>query len=63
MLCNAFIHFLDNRVVPNTIHAAFMKAAQYFNIKLVTVPIDPITLQVDIKKVKRAITKNTVMVK
>lgn len=39
-----------------------MKAAGYFKIKLVTVPIDPITFKVDIKKVKRAITKNTVMV-
>lgn len=39
-----------------------MKAANYFNIKLITIPIDPITLKVDIKKVKRAITKNTVMV-
>lgn len=39
-----------------------MKAAYYFKIKLVTVPIDPVTLKVDIKKVKKAITKNTVMV-
>lgn len=46
-----------------TIHAAFMKAASYFNIKLVTVPVDPVTLKVDIKKVSRAITKNTVMVR
>lgn len=50
------------RVVPDTIHAAFMKASNYFKIKLVTVPIDPVTLKVDTKKVERAITKNTVMV-
>ncbi|CEG67498.1 Putative Sphingosine-1-phosphate lyase [Rhizopus microsporus] len=49
-------------VVPVTIHAAFMKAASYFNIKLVTVPVDPVTLKVDIKKVSRAITKNTIMI-
>ncbi|KAI8072194.1 sphingosine-1-phosphate lyase [Gilbertella persicaria] len=49
-------------VVPETIHAAFMKAAYYFKIKLVTVPIDPVTLKVDIKKLERAITKNTVMI-
>ncbi|KAG1055962.1 hypothetical protein G6F43_002107 [Rhizopus delemar] len=49
-------------VVPDTIHAAFMKAASYFNIKLVTVPVDPITLKVDLKRVSRAITKNTVMI-
>ncbi|KAI8973410.1 sphingosine-1-phosphate lyase [Mycotypha africana] len=49
-------------VVPDTIHAAFMKASNYFKIKLVTVPIDPVTLKVDIKKVERAITKNTIMI-
>jgi sphinganine-1-phosphate aldolase len=40
-----------------------MKAASYFNIKLVTVPVDPVTLKVDIKKVSKAITKNTIMVR
>ncbi|KAI8638484.1 sphingosine-1-phosphate lyase [Parasitella parasitica] len=49
-------------VVPDTIHAAFMKAASYFRIKLITVPIDPMTLKVDVKKMERAITKNTVMI-
>ncbi|KAG2214042.1 hypothetical protein INT46_004957 [Mucor plumbeus] len=49
-------------VVPNTIHAAFMKAASYFKIKLITIPIDPVTLKVDVKKMERAITKNTVMI-
>lgn len=39
-----------------------MKAASYFKIKLITIPIDPVTLKVDVKKVERAITKNTVMV-
>ncbi|CAO3614694.1 unnamed protein product [Mucor fragilis] len=49
-------------VVPDTIHAAFMKAANYFKIKLITIPIDPVTLKVDVKKMERAITKNTVMI-
>lgn len=48
--------------MPDTIHAAFMKAANYFKIKLITIPIDPVTLKVDVKKMERAITKNTVMV-
>ncbi|KAF9365513.1 hypothetical protein BGX34_009756 [Mortierella sp. NVP85] len=48
-------------VVPVTIHAAFDKAASYFGMKLIHVPIDPVTMQVDIKAVKRAITKNTVL--
>lgn len=52
-----------NRVVPDTIHAAFMKAASYFKIKLITIPIDPVTFKVDVKKMERAITKNTVMVR
>ncbi|SAM03489.1 hypothetical protein [Absidia glauca] len=49
-------------VVPITIHAAFMKAAGYFNIKLITVPVDPITYKVDIHRMAKAITKNTVMI-
>lgn len=50
------------RVVPDTIHAAFMKASGYFNIKLIMIPVDPVTCQVDVKKVARAITRNTIMV-
>ncbi|CAO3611851.1 unnamed protein product [Cunninghamella blakesleeana] len=49
-------------VVPVTIHAAFMKAAGYFNIKLITIPVDPVTYKVDVKKMARAITSNTVMI-
>ncbi|KAG0199733.1 hypothetical protein BGX28_007019 [Mortierella sp. GBA30] len=48
-------------VVPVTIHAAFDKAASYFGLKLIHVPIDPVTMQVDINAVKRAINKNTVL--
>lgn len=60
VLYRIFIHIC--RVVPETIHAAFMKAAGYFNIKLVLVPVDPKTYQVDVKRVARAITRNTIMV-
>nr|CAG8535919.1 10233_t:CDS:10 [Entrophospora candida] len=49
-------------VVPDTIHAAFDKAASYFNIKLVHIPIDHITCRVDIKALGRAINKNTIMI-
>jgi sphinganine-1-phosphate aldolase len=49
-------------VVPITAHAAFDKGADYFNIKLIHVPVDPITGQVDLKKVRRAINRNTVLV-
>ncbi|ORX49165.1 sphingosine-1-phosphate lyase [Hesseltinella vesiculosa] len=49
-------------VVPVTIHAAFNKAAEYFNIKLIAIPVDPVTLKVDLNQMARAITSNTVMI-
>ncbi|CAG8606629.1 25032_t:CDS:2 [Gigaspora margarita] len=49
-------------VVPDTIHAAFDKAAGYLKIKLTHVPLDPVTLRVDTKAVRRAINKNTIMI-
>ncbi|RHZ88506.1 hypothetical protein Glove_22g74 [Diversispora epigaea] len=49
-------------VVPDTIHAAFDKAADYFNIKIVHVPIDPVTCRVDTVAMSRAINKNTIMI-
>ncbi|KAJ3416545.1 hypothetical protein HDV05_001282 [Chytridiales sp. JEL 0842] len=48
-------------IAPVTIHAAFDKAASYFNIKLVHIPIDSQTGKVDLKKVANAINKNTIM--
>lgn len=47
-------------VVPITAHAAFDKAAHYFNIKMVKVPLkDDLTL--DVEKYKAAFTDNTVV--
>jgi glutamate/tyrosine decarboxylase-like PLP-dependent enzyme len=40
-----------------------MKAAGYFNIKIITIPVDPVTYKVDVKAMARAITRNTVMVR
>ena len=63
MIVNLFENLIyDNRVVPETIHAAFDKAAGYFGIKIVKIPIDPITYRVDVKAVGRAVNKNTIMV-
>lgn len=42
------------RIVPVTAHAAFDKGAAYLGIKVHTIPVDPNTRQVDIKRVKRA---------
>lgn len=39
-----------------------MKAAGYFNIKLITVPVDPVTMKADVKRMGRAINRNTVMI-
>ncbi|KAJ3348747.1 hypothetical protein GGF32_006029 [Allomyces javanicus] len=48
-------------VVPETIHAAFDKAAHYFGIKIVKIPLgDDFRVRLDL--VKRAITKNTIMI-
>uniref|UniRef100_A0A8C5PR50 Sphingosine-1-phosphate lyase 1 n=1 Tax=Leptobrachium leishanense TaxID=445787 RepID=A0A8C5PR50_9ANUR len=48
-------------VAPVSAHAAFDKAASYFRMKIVHVPLDPKTMQVDVKAMRRAISKNTAM--
>jgi sphinganine-1-phosphate aldolase len=49
-------------IIPITAHAAFDKAGEAFKIKIVKIPYDPKTYQVDLNKVKRAINKNTVAI-
>ncbi|KAI0929962.1 hypothetical protein AcW1_008774 [Taiwanofungus camphoratus] len=49
-------------VVPASAHAAFDKGAAYMNIKVHTIPVDPTTRQVDLKRVARAINANTIMI-
>ncbi|KAG5266963.1 hypothetical protein AALO_G00238260 [Alosa alosa] len=48
-------------IAPVSVHAAFDKAAHYFGMKLVHVPLDKKTMKVDVKAMKRAISKNTAM--
>ncbi len=48
-------------VVPVTAHAAFDKAAQYFRIKQVKIPIDD-DCRADVDAVRRAINRNTIVV-
>ena len=48
-------------VVPVTAHAAFDKASQYFNIKMVHIPTDE-NFQADVEAARNAITRNTVVV-
>ncbi|EJT51306.1 sphinganine-1-phosphate aldolase [Trichosporon asahii var. asahii CBS 2479] len=49
-------------VIPETAHAAFWKASQYFKIKLHVVPVNPTTRQADVKRMKRFINPNTIMI-
>jgi sphinganine-1-phosphate aldolase len=48
-------------VVAVSAHAAVYKAANYFNIKLVLVPVDA-ALQMDVAATRRAVTPNTVLI-
>ena len=49
-------------LMPASIHSAFYKACFYFKIKPITVPLDPVTFTVDLKKLKARITPNTIAV-
>lgn len=48
-------------VVPITAHSAFDKAAQYLNIKVRTVPVNPHSYTASIAAMERAISKNTIL--
>lgn len=48
-------------VAPISCHAAFEKAAYYFRMKLVHVPVDPETRKCDLNAMARAINSNTVV--
>lgn len=48
-------------VLPRTAHSAFHKAAWYFGLKPVVTPINPVTFQADVEAMRKAITRNTVL--
>ncbi len=48
-------------VVASSVHPAFNKACHYFGIKLVITPVDPKTYKADVEAMRKAITKNTIM--
>ncbi|CAF0916017.1 unnamed protein product [Rotaria sp. Silwood1] len=48
-------------VMPVTAHPAFHKASSYFKMRIKRVPVDPKTLEINVKEMRRAITKNTCM--
>src|SRR5215470_9022874 len=49
-------------VLPTTAHAAFAKAASYLRVRLVPVPVSPVTMRPDPAAVAAAITERTVLV-
>ncbi|CAH8560461.1 unnamed protein product [Schistosoma turkestanicum] len=50
-----------NMIIPITAHPAFDKAAHYFSIKVIHVPLDPVTYKVDMIEMKSLITDDTCM--
>lgn len=48
-------------IVPATAHAAFDKGAAYMGIKVHLIPVDPVTRKANIKRVRRAINRNTIL--
>ncbi|XP_043991929.1 sphingosine-1-phosphate lyase 1 [Gambusia affinis] len=68
MACKAYRDMAYERGVkfpeilaPVSVHAAFDKAAHYFGMKLVHIPLDQKTMKVDVKAMRRAISRNTAM--
>ncbi|XP_028324858.1 sphingosine-1-phosphate lyase 1 isoform X1 [Gouania willdenowi] len=68
MACKAYRDMAHERGVkypeilaPVSVHAAFDKAAHYFGMKLVHIPLVNNTMKVDVKAMKRAINGNTAM--
>ena len=48
-------------VVPSSAHPSFEKAAEYFGVKSIRVPVDEKTYRADVKAMEKAITDNTIL--
>jgi glutamate/tyrosine decarboxylase-like PLP-dependent enzyme len=48
-------------IAPVTAHAAFDKASQYFNIKMIHIPVDE-NFRADVNAARKAVNKNTVVI-
>ncbi|KIJ18371.1 hypothetical protein PAXINDRAFT_179243 [Paxillus involutus ATCC 200175] len=57
----SFALTLGCRIIPATAHAAFDKGAPHMGVKVHMVPVDPVTRKVDLKRVRRAINCNTIL--
>tara|TARA_R110002110_G_scaffold415800_1_gene656271 strand:+ start:24723 stop:26387 length:1665 start_codon:yes stop_codon:yes gene_type:complete len=51
-----------NIVVPKSAHVAFAKAAEYYDLDLIEVDLDPKTHKVDTAKLRKAVNRNTIMI-
>ncbi|KAF8634287.1 hypothetical protein AX17_004242, partial [Amanita inopinata Kibby_2008] len=49
-------------IIPASAHAAFDKGAMYLKIKTHLIPVDSVTRRVDLRRVKRAINSNTILI-
>ena len=62
MLCAfSLLILFPHSIVPRTVHAAFDKACHCFGVKIVHVDEDPKTRRVNVKKMKRRINANTIL--
>lgn len=48
-------------ILPTSGHAAFHKAAQYLGLKVVPAAVDPRTFRADVQAVRRALTRDTIL--
>ncbi len=48
-------------LLPVTAHAAFHKAGEYFNVKVVPTPVDPVTFKADVRAMEEAVTSDTIL--
>lgn len=55
------IFFLERRIIPESAHSAYDKAAQYFNIKLWRIPVNKEFIA-DVGAIRRRINRNTILV-
>uniref|UniRef100_A0A8C2K4G6 sphinganine-1-phosphate aldolase n=1 Tax=Cyprinus carpio TaxID=7962 RepID=A0A8C2K4G6_CYPCA len=68
MACKAYRDMAHERGIKHPemyvlshVHAAFDKAAHYFGMKLIHIPLDKKTMKVDVKAMRRAISRSTAM--
>ncbi len=52
-------YFIPEIIIPDSAHVAFLKAGEYFDIKMIHAPVDK-TGKVNVKAVERRITPNTI---